>query len=79
MDASMLVIGVAALYHAWIWAGTQGPARRLTPRALGMAVGYLLPVIPASNELYFHWTHFAGGASVRLLTGLFQVMNHIRK
>lgn len=77
MDASMLIVGVTALCRAWIWAGMEGPVRRLTPRALGMAVGYLVPVIPASNELYFHWTHFAAGPSGRLLTGLSQLIDLI--
>jgi hypothetical protein len=65
--ACMLGFGVAAFCHAWIWAGMEGPARRLTPRALGMALGFLVPVIPASNALYFHWTYFAAGPSGILL------------
>lgn len=79
MDALMLAIGLVAFWHAWIWAGMEGAARRLTPRALGMAVGYLAPVIPATNELYFHWTHFAHGPSGKLFVSLSKLAGAMRK
>jgi hypothetical protein len=76
---AMLVVGIIAFGHAWIWAGMEEPAHRLTTRAVGMAMGYLVPVIPALNALYFHWDHFAQSPSAKLLVRLLQALHFIFK
>lgn len=55
MTGLALILGTLALADAWTWAGRSEPAYRLTRRAFGNAVGFLLPALIAAHALYFHW------------------------
>jgi hypothetical protein len=50
-----LILGTVAFGYAWNWAGRSGPVHRLTSRACGVALGYLVPATTISHTLYFHW------------------------
>ncbi len=62
MTAILLIRGTLAFYKAWDWAGVEGPVHRLTPRALGMAFGCLLPSLAITHALYFQWADFLEAA-----------------
>jgi hypothetical protein len=55
MAALGLILGAIAFVYAWSWAGRSGPIHRLTSRACGVALGYLVPAAIISHALYFQW------------------------
>ena len=74
MAATSLVCGAVAFYYAWVWAGLNGPVRRLTTRACGTAFGYAVPVLIVSHGLYFHWLDPVGAACVRGMIHLLEIV-----
>ncbi len=76
MTATGLILGTIAFNSAWKWAGATGPVHRLASRALGTAVGDLVPAIAASHALYFHW---ADAAQTAFYQGIFHLVHTIRK
>jgi hypothetical protein len=69
-----LVMGTTAFGFAWAWAGRSGPVHRLTSRACGVGLGYLVPALAASHGLYFHWVH---AAQMACANGLLRVFGFI--
>jgi hypothetical protein len=55
ITAAGLILGAVAFAYAWSWAGRTGPVNRLTSRAFGIAMGYLVPSAIALHALCFHW------------------------
>lgn len=68
----LLIIGIIAFSRAWNWAGMIGPVKRLSARACGMAIGYLIPAVIASHSLYFHWVEAVEDGLYRQLSRLFE-------
>jgi hypothetical protein len=71
MAALGLILGMIAFGYAWSWAGRSGPVHRLTSRACGVALGYLVPASIISHALYFHW---AGPLQTACVNGLLCVI-----
>ncbi len=77
--AFLFLIGMIAFGYAWTWAGMEGPVHRLTSRACGVALGYLVPAVISSHALYFHWANPAAvalqGQLKKLLSALVDLPN----
>lgn len=74
----MVIIGLNDLADAWRWSGKGGPVYRLTPRAFGMALGFLVPALVAMHALYFRWAGSLEHAVNHLLLALLHTFQQIR-
>ena len=77
VTVSAAVFGIIAFGHAWTWLGVRGPARRLAPRAMGSALGYLVPSAGMGIALYLNWIvpiEAVCGEQVRRLVDLTSVL-----
>jgi hypothetical protein len=74
MTIVVSILGIIALGKAWSWAGMNGPVNRLTARAFGSALGYLLPSIIACHALYFRWADALEAALTRGILTLGQAL-----
>ena len=78
MTAVLSILGIIALGKAWSWTGMQGPANRLADRALGSALGYLLPVIIPCHALYFSWADVLEAGLEQRILDLIQIFSAVR-
>ncbi len=76
MTAVGLILGCITFGYAWSWAGRSGPVHRLTSRACGEAVGFLVPALIMLHALYFHWAGMLQRAFVTELVRVAGIVLH---